>query len=429
MSSRLQCMLCTRTYPWDSPRSRCECGGLLDVVHPVQDLKARAKHFLGSKPFSAGPAGPGIQSGVWAFAEFVYPKRPKHPVSRAEGNTPLLSHPSLSAWTGVDAFWVKHEGENPTGSFKDRGMTVAVTHAVDTGQRALACASTGNTAASLAAYGALAGLPVLVFVPAGKIARGKLAQAVAYGAHVIQVKGDFDASLALVQKVCEELGVALLNSINPYRIEGQKSAAFEISRDFNWSPPDWVVLPAGNLGNLSAYGKAFHELHELGLISRIPRLAGIQATGANPFYRSYRQGFSKRYRVKAETLATAIRIGDPASYERAVRALKWTNGVVAEVTDEEILAAKERVDGSGIGCEPASAASVAGVRKLRAEGVIAADDSVVAVLTGHLLKDPDIVLNRWQTSANAYLDATDEDLALRAVEELLNRQAGEVHHG
>ncbi len=429
MSSRLQCMLCTRTYPWDSPRSRCECGGLLDVLHPIEDLKPQVRQLLGRGRLSFATPDPVESSGVWSFAQLVYPVAPHGVVSRAEGNTPLLSHPSLNAWTGVEALWVKHEGENPTGSFKDRGMTVAVTHALHTGQRALACASTGNTAASLAAYGALAGVPVLVFVPAGKIARGKLAQAVAYGAHVIEVNGDFDASLALVQKVCAELDIALLNSINPYRIEGQKSAAFEIAQAFDWSPPDWVVLPAGNLGNLSAYGKAFHELHELGLIPRVPRLAGVQAKGANPFYRSYRGGFATRHRVKAETVATAIRIGDPASYDRAVRALEWTNGVVEEVTDEEILAAKERVDRCGIGCEPASAASVAGVRKLRTKGVIGSGDSVVAVLTGHLLKDPDIVLTRWQVNARARLDASDESKAMREIEELLKSQADEVQHG
>ncbi|HFE52532.1 MAG TPA: threonine synthase, partial [Bacteroidetes bacterium] len=293
---------------------------------------------------------------------------------------------------------------------------------------ALACASTGNTAASLAAYGALAALPVLVFVPAGKIARGKLAQAVAYGANVIEVDGDFDSALSLVQEVCTELGVALLNSINPYRIEGQKSAAFEIVQAFGGSAPDWVVLPAGNLGNISAYGKAFHELQELGILQRVPRLAGIQAEGANPFYLSYQTGFTRRYRVKAETVATAIRIGDPASHDRALRALKWTDGVVEQVSDEEILLAKSKVDGSGIGCEPASAASVAGVRKLRAKGLIRPDETVVAVLTGHLLKDPEIVLNKWEEKQRVQIDARDRAKALRQVSELLERKMSEDHH-
>ena len=427
MSSRLQCFSCTRSFPWTSSRTRCECGGLLDVVHPLPSLREQVQSRL-RQTSPALALAPETASGVWTFAELVYPERPASIVSRAEGNTPLLSHPVLRQWTHVDSLWLKHEGENPTGSFKDRGMTVAVTHALNTGQRALACASTGNTAASLAAYGALAALPVLVFVPTGKIARGKLAQAVAYGASVVEVDGDFDSALSLVQEVCTELGIALLNSINPYRIEGQKSAAFEIVQAFGGSAPDWVVLPAGNLGNISAYGKAFHELQELGILQRVPRLAGIQAEGANPFYLSYQTGFTRRYRVKAETAATAIRIGDPASHDRAQRALKWTDGVVEQVSDEEILLAKSIVDGSGIGCEPASAASVAGVRKLRAKGLIRPHETVVAVLTGHLLKDPEIVLNKWEEKQRVQIEDRNRAKALHQISELLERKMSEDHH-
>jgi threonine synthase len=287
---------------------------------------------------------------------------------------------------------VKHEGHNPTGSFKDRGMTVAVTHALRSSATGVACASTGNTSASMAAYAAQAGLAALVLVPAGRVAAGKLAQALAYGARTLLVKADFDACLALAREASERLGIALLNSINPWRIEGQKTIVWELLQQRGWEPPDWIVVPAGNLGNTSAFGKALAEARSLGLLRRLPRLAAVQASGASPFYRSYRGGFRKRYRVKAETVATAIRIGDPASHERAVRAIRKTRGVVTAVSDREILEAKAVVDAAGIGCEPASAAAVAGARRLVAEGVIRRGQSVVAVLTGHLLKDPGAVM-------------------------------------
>jgi len=290
---------------------------------------------------------------------------------------------------GLPHLRLKHEGENPTGSFKDRGMTVGVTQARVLGARAVACASTGNTSASLAAYGALAGLQVVVFIPQGKVAFGKLAQALAYGATTLQVRGDFDAAMRLVRKACDELGIYLLNSVNPFRLEGQKSIVFEMIQQLGWEVPDWIVVPAGNLGNTAAFGKALYELRELGLIDRLPRLAAVQAQGADPFYRSFEDGFRERHRVQARTVATAIRIGDPVSYERAVRSIRWTNGLVAEVSDQEIMDAKAQVDGAGIGCEPASAAAVAGARKLAQAGVIRRDDRVVVVLTGHLLKDPE----------------------------------------
>jgi len=240
----------------------------------------------------------------------------------------------------------------------------------------------------MAAYAALAGLSAIVFVPQGKIALGKLAQALAYGAKTLEVKGDFDTAMGLVREICEKLGIYLLNSLNPFRIEGQKTIVFELIQQLGWEPPDWIVLPAGNLGNTSAFGKALKELADLGLIERLPRLAAVQASGANPFYRSFREGFRRRERVRAQTIATAIRIGDPVSYPRAVRALKLTRGLVVEVTDQEIMDAKAQVDAAGIGCEPASAAAVAGTRKLVQDGTIKEGERVVAVLTGNLLKDP-----------------------------------------
>jgi threonine synthase len=331
-------------------------------------------------------------SGVWRFAEMVLPGAAAGAVSRPEGNTPLVESPSVSRWAGIAELRLKEEGLNPTGSFKDRGMTVGITQARRVGASAVACASTGNTAASMAAYAALAGLPALVVVPAGQVAQGKLAQSLAYGARTLLVRGDFDACMALVREAAERLGVYLLNSINPFRLEGQKTIVLETLQQLGWDPPDWIVVPAGNLGNTAAFGKALREARAWGLIDRAPRLAAVQAAGAAPFARGFREGFAQRHRLKAETVATAIRIGDPASWDRAVAAIRETDGVVAEVTDAEILEAKAVVDRAGIGCEPASAASVAGARRLVREGVIGPRERVVAILTGHLLKDPEVLL-------------------------------------
>jgi len=366
------------------------------------------------------------RSGVWRFREVVLPDADgAEVVSHPEGNTPLLRRAPVSRWSGIDELFLKHEGHNPTGSFKDRGMTVGVTVARRIGARAVACASTGNTSASLAAYGALAGIPVLVFVPAGQVAAGKLAQTLAYGARTLLVRGDFDVCFALAREASEKLNVYLLNSVNPFRLEGQKTIVLEALEQLNWEPPDWIVLPAGNLGNTSAFGKALREARELGLISHLPRLAAVQAEGANPFARGFREGFARRHRVKAETAATAIRIGDPASLERAVDAIRLTDGVVTDVTDGEILEAKAVVDASGAGCEPASAASVAGARKLVAAGVIRPGERVVAILTGHILKDPGLLLRYHQEMDPAPPRANrpvEIEPTLSAVEEVLGER-------
>lgn len=390
MRSHLRCLRCRAVLRWTSPETRCSCGGLLDVVQPTPSRVGRALRRVFDER-----AGDG--SGVWRFRELVLPERVPI-ISRPEGNTPLYRREALSQFTGVDDLALKHEGENPTGSFKDRGMTVAITQARGIGARGVACASTGNTSASMAAYAAQAGLPAVVLVPEGKIALGKLAQALAYGARTLLVKADFDRCLRLAEEASRVLGIALLNSINPWRIEGQKTIVFELLAQRVWDPPRWIILPAGNLGNLSAFGKALREAKELGLIARMPRLAAVQAQGASPFYRSFRGGFRKRIRSTAETVATAIRIGDPASFERGVRAIRETNGTVTAVSDAAILAAKAVVDRSGIGCEPASAASVAGLKKLVAQGIIRKGDSVVAILTGHLLKNPEILLEERRGS-------------------------------
>jgi threonine synthase len=391
VTARLDCPHCGAHYDLTAVRYACDCGGQLDVTHDLAALRSRVSRATFDERRRGAPRPaptPTVDSGVWRYHELILPAPREVIVSRPEGNTPLYVHRRVADWVGVDDLCLKHEGENPSGSFKDRGMTVGVTQARWLGARAVACASTGNTSASLAAYAALAGIPAIVFIPAGKIAAGKLSQALAYGARTLQVAGDFDDAMALVQRVCTELGVYLLNSLNPFRLEGQKSIVFEIVHGLDWQPPDWIVLPAGNLGNTAAFGKALHELHALGLIERMPRLAAVQAEGANPFYQSYIGGFERAVTVRAETVATAIRIGAPVSYGRAVRSLTWTNGVVTQVSDNEIMDAKAVVDGAGIGCEPASAASVAGARRLAAEGIIQPGQRVVAVLTGNVLKDP-----------------------------------------
>jgi threonine synthase len=384
------CLACGNELTEGDARARCPtCGGLLEIQHRPPDLTRDEllERFAGR----GGPRPAAAASGVWRFRECVLPSADDI-VSHPEGNTPLLHRAALDRWTGMLHLVLKHEGHNPTGSFKDRGMTVGVTQARRIGARAVACASTGNTSASLAAYAAQAEIPALVLVPAEGVALGKLAQALAYGARTLLVRGDFDDCLRLVEEASTRLGVYLLNSINPFRIEGQKTIVLEMLQQLAWQPPDWIVLPAGNLGNTAAFGKALREAQAWGLISRMPRLAAIQASGAAPFARSFDEGFARRHTVKARTVATAIRIGDPASYERAVRAIRETDGVVLAVEDAELLEAKAAVDGCGVGCEPASAAAVAGVRALVRRGVIDPAEHVVAVLTGHLLKDPGILL-------------------------------------
>jgi threonine synthase len=301
-------------------------------------------------------------------------------------------------------------------------MTVWITHARRLGMRIVACASSGNTSASLASYAATAGLTALTFVPEGKVSVAKIAQTIAYGARTLLVRGDFDDCLRLVRAASDKLGVYLANSINPYRIAGQKTIVLELLQQLNWQAPDWIVLPAGNLGNTSAFGAALREAKELGLIDRMPRLAAVQASGAAPFAASFRDDFRERHTVQAATVATAIRIGDPASYDRAVRAIRETNGVVLDVPDAEILEAKAVVDAAGVGCEPASAASVAGARSLISHGIIQREDTVVAVLTGHILKDSDILLKYHRDTepppalANRPLEI---DADLSAVEKVL----------
>jgi len=375
MSEWLACVTCSREYDATGVRYTCDCGGLLNV--------RRSAIAVGRDVFDQRRTSRATidQSGVWRFREAVLDVQ--YPVTHPEGATRLYER---------DGILFKHEGENPTGSFKDRGMTVAITQAVRVGARAVACASTGNTSASLAAYAAQAKLGAVVFVPAGRVSAGKLAQTLAYGARCLPVRGDFDAAMRLVLEASQSLGLYLVNSINPFRIEGQKTIIWELLQDLEWQAPDWILVPAGNLGNTSAFGKALVEARDAGWIDRLPRLAAIQASGANPFFRSYRDEFGTRHRMTPETIATAIRIGDPVSYDKAVESIRATNGVVEDVTDAELMAAKRDIDRMGIGCEPASATTLAGLQKLRAAGVISRDAQVVCVLTGHVLKDADAAM-------------------------------------
>lgn len=399
MASMQVCAACGDRLTELDPHTRCDCGGLLEIQHdpPVEDGASLRRLF----EERWGQRNDLNLSGVWRYRDLVMPSVGDHAVTHPEGNTPLIARPRIAEWAGLPQLRVKHEGHNPTGSFKDRGMTVGVTQAKRIGATAVACASTGNTSAALASYGAQAGLPVLVFVPAGQVALGKLSQSLAYGAKTLLVEGDFDDCLRLVQAASDELGVYLLNSINPWRLEGQKTIVLELLQQLCWEVPDWIVLPAGNLGNTAAFGKALMEAKALGIIARMPRIASVQAAGAAPFAMGFAEQFAKRRQVKAETVATAIKIGDPASWDRAVKTIRETTGVVTSVTDAEILEAKAVIDAAGVGCEPASAASVAGARQLRERGVIGINDRVVAVLTGHVLKDPGALITYHQETEPA----------------------------
>jgi len=372
------------------------CGGLLDIS---VDLSAIA----GSHPYSLLRG-----RGVWRYAPFL-PLDASRAVSLREGDTPLYRCPSLADEIGVGELRVKYEGANPTGSFKDRGMTVGVTRALELGVDTVGCASTGNTSASLAAYAAKAGLQCVVLLPEGKVAAGKLAQAMFYGARIISIDGSFDDALRLVKQLSREGMLYLLNSINPYRPEGQKTAGFEIMEQMGYRVPDTIILPVGNAGNIWSVYKALRELEEVGWISSLPRLIGVQAEGASPIVTAFQEGAEDFVPVdEPETVATAIRIGNPVSGRKALRAIYDTGGLALQVSDEEIMGAQSRLGRmEGIGVEPASAASIAGLMRLREEGLISSDERVVCVCTGNLLKDPEAVMMGFggMRSAPAELEA------------------------
>lgn len=402
---------CGAAFAVDQTLTACpDCGNLLDISYewdrlPVPD----SLRFFESR--WSNRRNPLDFSGVWRFRDLLPFAPESQIVTIGEGQTILQPSTTVGNYVGLNAggLFLQYEGLNPSGSFKDNGMTAASTHARMVGAKIAACASTGNTSASLAIYASTTGLfRVVVFVGSGKIAYGKLSQALDYNALTLQILGDFDDALARVQEVAGERGIYLCNSVNPFRLEGQKSIMFRVLESLNWEVPDWIVVPGGNLGNSSAFGKAFAELRELGLIDRIPRLAVINAAGANTLYQLYEQR-GVRWNAgspddaiidqffaemdaeqrRASTLASAIEINRPVNLRKCLRALETCDGIVREVSDQEILDAKAQVGAGGFGCEPASAASVAGARLLRREGVIAPSDRVVCILTGHQLKDPD----------------------------------------
>lgn len=385
MNYWLQCIECGEKYPEDRTLYHCEkCGGLLEVLYDYEELREEVDY----KEIKCRSLS------VWRYRELLPVKGDAYRVSLGEGGTRLHRCRRLGDKLGVENLWVKMEGDNPTCSFKDRGMTVGISKALEYGFKAVACASTGNTSASLAAYAAKAGLKGIILVPSEKVAKGKLAQAIAYGAEIFQIEGNFDEALRLVVELSEKTHrVYLLNSINPYRIEGQKTLAFEV-RDQLGRAPDLIILPVGNAGNISALWKGFSELRILDLEEETPRLIGIQAEGASPIAEAFKLGLDKvRPWSEPETVATAIRIGDPVSWRKALRAVKDSGGLMETVNDEEILEAQRilaRLEGLFV--EPASAASIAGLQKLVKDNLIQGDMDVVCIATGHGLKDPEIVL-------------------------------------
>jgi threonine synthase len=383
------------------PDFRCaQCGELFEVEYPgwVQRRgpdrpnPAALKWLWRERRCSSETLD---QSGVWRYRELLPILNSfGNAVTLREGNTPLYHLPRTAKALGVDQIFAKHQGMNPTSSFKDTGMTAALSVARERGFEWVACASTGNTSAAMAAYAARAGLRSLVLIPEGKIAWGKLSQAMDYGAITCQLKTDFDGCLAVLTEIVRSAPIYLLNSVNPYRLEGQKTPAFEIAEAFDWNVPDHIIVPGGNLGNSSALGKGFRELHELGLVARMPHISVVQAAGANPLVRSFASSNGASLEpLEANTRATAIRIGNPASWRKAARVIQETRGWCIDVTEAEIAIAKAELGAEGLGCEPASAVTLAGLKKLRAKSLIGSSDTVVLVLTGHTLKDADYTID------------------------------------
>jgi threonine synthase len=394
--SQLRCIGCGRTALPD--RFRCEhCHDLLEIIYPAWEKRGAA----GFDPASLKPLwrerkssfDPADLSGVWRFREALPEISQQQVITIKEGNTPIYELRRCAKSAGVEQLFAKHQGMNPTGSFKDTGMTVAASFARQAGYRWVACASTGNTSASMAAYAARGGMHSLVLIPDGKISWSKLSQSLDYGAITCQLKTDFDGCVRVLNEVVQRMPVYLLNSINPYRVEGQKTVAFELLEQLGWEPPDHIIVPGGNLANSSAIGKALREMKQLGFISRMPKISVIQAEGANPLVRTIREtGGEKLIPVQAETMATAIRIGNPASWKKALRVIRETEGTVEQVSEGEIALAKAEIGAEGIGCEPASAVTLAGLKKLVKQGFVKPNESVVVILTGHALKDADFTL-------------------------------------
>jgi threonine synthase len=420
----LRCVHCGKVQETADRMFRCtECSELLEVVYPEwadapAGFASRLREIWRERRGSNLPEN---ASGVWRFRELLPQVEREHIVTMSEGNTPLVPLKKAARVLRLPNLLVKHQGMNPTGSFKDTGISAAITMAKTEGFSWVCCASTGNTSASVAAYAARAEMKSMVLLPAGQVATGKLAQALEYGAHVLQLRTDFDGCLKVLHEVVRKFPAYLLNSLNPYRLEGQKTVAFELMEQLDWKVPDHVIVPGGNLANGSALGKGFMELRELGLIKSLPKISIIQAAGANPLVRTMRENDGNELvRVNAETRATAIRIGNPASWRKAVAVLKNTGGACEEVSENEIAQAKAELGAEGIGCEPASAATLAGLKKLASAGLVKSQETVVLVLTGHMLKDVDYMKQAPGQSLLGPMEA-DSNTVVKTLEKIYAR--------
>ena len=416
---------------------RCRvCGDLFEVEYPWSEgAPTEAEHaYSASRPTPKNRPNPSAlrylwqerrtstlsidQSGVWRFRDLLPIVPNDHIVTLREGNTPLYEMPKCAATLGMNWLLAKHQGMNPTGSFKDTGMTAALSVAVAAGFEWVACASTGNTSAAMAAYAARAGLRSLVLIPDGQIAWGKLSQSMDYGATTVQLRTDFDGCVRVLTEIVARAPIYLLNSVNPYRLEGQKTPAFELLEQMEWQVPHHIIVPGGNLANCSALGKGFAEMKHLGFIHRVPKISVIQAEGANPLYRSlHDNGGVALEPVAAHTHASAIRIGNPASWKKAVRVLAATGGWCEQVSEREIALAKAEIGAEGIGCEPASAVTLAGLKKLVADGRVGKEETAILLLTGHTLKDPGYTIDFHRgelLSESELAGATESELAQHA---------------
>lgn len=436
--------VCGATYPVDQVLFGCEkCGELIDVAYDWNKVPLPSK-LSGFEKYWTQRNDPIRRSGVWRFHEMLSFVPPEKVVTVGEGQTLLQKADGLCDFVGLNSgnLFLQYEGMNPSGSFKDNGMTAAFTHGRMIGANRAACASTGNTSASLAMYCAVTQMMrAVIFIGSGKISYGKLSQALDFGALTLQIAGDFDDAMKRVREVCKSLNIYLVNSVNPFRLEGQKTIMLRVLESLNWEVPDWIVVPGGNLGNSSSFGKAFAELKELGLIDKIPRLAIINAHGARTLHELFEKRNLKwdgtcnptkiandyfdeldRKGEKANTIASAIEINRPVNFKKCLRALDVCNGVVREVSDQEILDAKSKVGANGHGCEPASAASVAGTQLLVQQGVIDKHERVVCILTGHQLKDPTATIAYHSTDQKKF----DEVLGSRGVQRasFANRAVG-----
>ncbi len=385
------CIDCGKESSSSEFEYHCTCGGLLDIVHDFQRYDADLLKHLFKERLSERMTP--YASGVWRYKELIFPELPDNCiVTKYEGNTGLYTSELLQNYTGLKQVFVKAQSENPSGSFKDNGMTVAVSHGKSLGYKKFTCTSTGNTSSSLAMYASIANADSYVFVPDKDISLNKVLQTVSYGAKVFSFVGTYDDGIQFLEKHSNDLGLYVCNSINPFRIEGQKSIIYEIAQYLNWELPEWIIVPGGALSNATALGKGLHDLFTLGLINKMPRVAIVQAEGASPFHKMVSQ--EKRELTPEPfpyTRASALNIGNPPSWKKALHTLIQTRGITISVTDEEILDAKAVIDRSGIGCEPASAATIAGIRNLVSKQVIDKEESVLCILTGNILKDTDIL--------------------------------------